>query len=313
MENLNSPQASVLASALSRRSFFRKASLAGAAVAAGSVLPVSSLLAQKKSVVQPDDAALDVAILTFALNLEYLEAEFYVRATTGFGLEDNNNPVRGTGNFGRVTVKSNPKVPFTTPAFQQYAQEIATDEANHVKFLRAAIIAATGSVIARPALDLQNSFNMLAQNAGIVPAGGQFDPFANEVNFLLGSYIFEDVGVTAYKGAAKLIDNPDYVEAAAGILAVEAYHAGIIRTTLFAAGGQAPTITGQISALRAQLSGAQDDQGIVLNGQANLVPTDANSVAFSRTTRQVLNIVYGAQNAASGLFFPNGLNGPITT
>ncbi len=312
MENLTSPQASVLASALSRRSFFRKASLAGAAVAAGSVLPVSSLLAQRQS--RPDDAALDVAVLTFALNLEYLEAEFYLRAVTGLGLEDNGVGVKGTGTFGRVTVKSNPKVPFATPAFQQYAQEIAEDEKNHVKFLRSALIAATGSVIARPPIDLLNSFNTAAMAAGL---GAQFDPFANEVNFLIGSYIFEDVGVTAYKGAARLISNGDYLEAAAGILAVEAYHAGIIRTTLFAANastnGAAADATTKISALRAALSGVSDDQGIVLNGNANLVPTDANSIAFSRSTRQVLNIVYGAQNAANGLFFPNGLNGPITT
>jgi hypothetical protein len=46
----------------------------------------------------------------------------------------------------------------------------------------------------------------------------------------------------------------------------------------------------------------------VVNNQANLVPTDANGLAYARTTREVLNIVYFARNATSGGYFPNGIN-----
>lgn len=118
------------------------------------------------------------------------------------------------------------------------------------------------------------------------------------------------MGVTAYHGAAPLIQSKAYLDAAAGILAVEAYHAATVRTLLLQA-GKGPA-TAAISALRAKASGAADDQGVTLNGVANITPTDANGLAFKRTTAQVLNIVYlGGASGGFG-FFPKGLNGPTS-
>ena len=170
----------------------------------------------------------DAAILTFALNLEYLEAEFYLRAATGVGLPPADigpspGPVTGGSmvNFmGNAIVKA-------------YAIEIAQEEHKHVQFLRAALIALTGSAISRPALDLSSSFATAALVAGL---GTGFSPYADPNSFLLGAYIFEDVGVTAYHGAAPLIANKVVLDKAAGILAAEAYHAEIIRTALFVGG-----------------------------------------------------------------------------
>jgi hypothetical protein len=138
------------------------------------------------------------------------------------------------------------------------------------------------------------------------------------MNFLLGAFIFEDVGVTAYKGAAPLLANKGVLEAAAGILSVEASHSAIIRTSLLAS---SPTATMEVSELvrkisdlRDVLDGAGDlDQPLFdANGNANLVVTDNLGIAFSRTPRQVLNIVFGAQNVSQGLFFPQGIRGQIT-
>jgi hypothetical protein len=292
----------------SRRSALRTLGLGAVGLGAVGLLPKRANASDDDRYGRADLKS-DAAILNFALNLEYLEAQYYIYATTGLSIQDHGVDVTGIGKLGTVTIKSNPKVPFAIPAIQQCAQEIAMDELNHVLFLRSALLAAGEEPVAMPSIDLLNSFNTAAAAAGIGPA---FDPFANDTTFLVGAYIFEDVGVTAYHGAAPLIDNKGYLSAAAGILGVEAYHAGIVRSLLYQMGTTTQTYTEQISALRAALSQEDDDQGVVSgtspNQTANLVPTDANSLVFSRTVRQVLNIVYGAINASSGLFYPAGIN-----
>lgn len=248
----------------------------------------------------------DADILNFALNLEYLEAEYYLRAVTGQGLSDAD--VSGRGDAGGVTAPANTQVPFQTMNIAMYAAEIADDELAHVRFLRAAL---EGAAVARPQINLQESFTAAALAAGLITAGQTFNPFADETSFLLGAFLFEDVGVTAYRGAAPFILSPDLLAGAAGLLAVEAYHASNVRTVLFNLG--AATAAGAISNARDSLDGPDElDQGIVdAAGDPNIVPTDANGLVFARTPQQVLNIVYLNPNGRPGGFFPEGVNGQI--
>ncbi|WP_304454505.1 ferritin-like domain-containing protein [Nocardiopsis sp. YSL2] len=284
-----------------RRRLFRAAGAAGLGVGATGLLGTMPASAEEEGSGGPSDAA----ILNFALNLEYLEAEFYLRAVTGEGLPDQS--IGGKGYVGEVS--GGRKVAFKTKLVRQYAEEIAADERAHVDFLRGALGSAA---VARPTIDIDAAFTAAAQAAGLIQPGQRFDAYANEDNFLLAAYIFEDVGVTAYKGAAPLVDNKTFLEAAAGILAVEAYHAANIRVALLARGLEAQSLA--ISDARDSLDGDADlDQGVVNgSGGANIVPTDQNGIAFSRSAGQVLNIVYlTPDQATSGGFFPDGVNGSI--
>jgi len=296
-----------------RRDFFKSALGTLAVAGAGAAAMTMGSRAQAADVTDAD-------VLNFALNLEYLEAQFYSYAVFGTGLPLTQQT--GTGKQGIVT--GGRKVVFTDPIVAAYAKEIAQDETQHVAFLRTQLGA---SAVAMPAIDIgtdpNGAFSSAARAAGLIGAGESFDPYANDENFLLGAFIFEDVGVTAYKGAAPLITNKTYLEAAAGILAVEAYHAALVRTVLYAKGVQTPSLrtsADKISDARDSLDGSSDlDQGIspmMINDTpaSNIAPLDNNAIAFSRSTGQVLNIVYLNNKAVSmGGFFPAGVNGTLNT
>jgi hypothetical protein len=296
-------------SAADRRRFLRGAGLMGLGVlgaAAAGTAGAGSAAATEGST--DTHGPSDATVLNFALNLEYLEAEFYSYAAFGHGLDD--SCTTGKGKRGGVT--GGRQVPFKSRRIGQYAREIAGDEVAHVKFLRSAL---GGAAVSRPQIDIVNSFTAAAQAAGLVKAGQTFDPYANEDNFLLAAFIFEDVGVTAYKGAAPLISNKTYLEAAAGILAVEAYHAATIRSVLYSRDLDAATTA--ISDARDSLDGSSDDDQGVASGSggkrtANITPTDANAIAYSRSPGQVLNVVYlNPGKVDRGGFFPQGVNGDV--
>jgi Ferritin-like domain len=258
----------------------------------------------------------DADYLNFALNLEYLEANFYNLAVNGVTIDKLTTPIgiTGTGTQGAVTTKPNfAAVPFTNTTIAAYAKETAIEEGKHVSFLRSALGAAA---VAQPAINLVDSFNALASGALGVSS---FDPFASDANFLIGAFIFEDVGVTAYSGAATLLTSKTILSAAAGIQAVEAYHAAEIRTLIAGAAAQPNatqaylTAANQVSALRGSLGGGNET---TLSISTIVVADTTNAIAFSRTTDQVLHIVYGAAGGAGlakGGFYPSGLNGTIKT
>jgi hypothetical protein len=253
--------------AIARRNFIKNAGLAGMGVAFGAMVEgcstKSTSLAQTTTVPQTD-------VLNFALNLEYLEGEFYSVATTGATLSSS-----VTGGTSNAT--GGGKVTFTDSRVSDIANEIAADEALHVKYLRSALGSAA---VAEP------SINLNALGIG----------FASQAQFLTLARAFEDTGVSAYAGAATLLSGNN-LQAAAQILAVEAYHAGNIRLYCVEDGIVCP---------------AMDSQDVPPTEQ-HFFPTYSSGLAVIRTTSEVLAIVYAnaTPGTTKGGFFPNGVNGNI--
>jgi hypothetical protein len=274
---------------LSRRAFIGRlgvgAGVAGLAVGCGDSTPGTGIVV----------SAADLNLMNFALNLEYLEAEFYLRAVTGQGLTsaDAGSPA------GAVT--GGAQVPFVTTALMQYATEIANDELEHVRLLRSTLGSAA---VARPAIDLTNSFNTLASMAGI---GATFNPFASEDNFLVGAFVFEDLCVTAFHGLVNSYASRNLAVTTAGVMGADAYHAGELRTLIPALTGPYLTYANQITTLRGTLGGGNETPASASVAETN------NCTAFERTTDQVLHVVYlaGAGVVSKGGFFPSGMNGSI--
>jgi hypothetical protein len=335
---------SIVEKALSRRTFLAGAGAVATTAAVAGCSSNNTPTTTTPPVGTTKSAYSDTDVLNFALNLEYLEAQFYLYAATGSGLAagDTSAPSGYTGSFkeGTVMVGSAAAVQGLTSAQQEILNEIAYEEQAHVKFLRSALGAAAAPM---PDLDL-SFFGPLAVVATITTAAtgtGSFNPFSSFDYFLVGAFIFEDVGVTAYSGAAPLITaagvTSGYLTAAAGILAVEAYHAAYIRTSLtgraiLAGSAAAYPYLGAanlVAALRATLtvgnSAAPSTTGSVetklvlptsIASPSAIVSASADTaVGFSRTVNQVHHIVYGSPTVgvAKGGFFPSGTNSIFAT
>src|ERR1700688_3403067 len=209
---------------VNRRKFLRRSGLAGLGVAGSIFLGSAATLLVADPAPAQDEAgavklsANDVAILNFALNLEYLEAEFYTKATTGKTIEQIGIPINGVGKEGPTL--GGQAVNFSETDWDArgdddeakirvIAQQIAKDEQEHVRLLRSVL---GSKAIAKPEINL----NALGQ-------------VKNLSQFLLEARAFEDVGVSAYGGAAPLIQSKAVLTVAARIALTEGEHTGNLR------------------------------------------------------------------------------------
>ncbi len=172
----------------SRRTMFKSAGKYGAKIAAASV-PFLMGGMFKKAYGQTSTVIADV--LNFALTLEYLESDFYIKGLAAPNL-----------------IPADRKAIF---------QQISKHEDAHVAFLKTALQGLNATPVSKPTFDFT--------------AKGTFaDVFTNYQTFLALSQSFEDTGVRAYKGqAGNLISSNEVLTAALQIHSVEARHAAVVR------------------------------------------------------------------------------------
>lgn len=239
----------------------------------------------------------DVNLLNLALNLQYLRAEFHLRAAFGYGL----SAADIVGHTEPGPVRGGARVPFNDPLPLHHIEVAATDALRHVRSLRRLL---GERAVSRPSLDLAHGFATAARIAGLCGPRDAFDAFANERNALLAAFLLADIGVAALNRLVAILRTVRHRRAVTGILAAEAFHAGTLRGLLATTG--LDDAADRLSALSPALSDPADhsDQG---GGTSRFDP--ARPVGHGPDA--VLSIVYLGGSANRFGFFPRRMHGAI--
>ncbi|KAG9447373.1 hypothetical protein H6P81_013501 [Aristolochia fimbriata] len=263
----------------------------------------------------------DVDLLQLSLNLEYLEAEFFLFGALGHGLDTvaPDLAMGGSPPIGGQAAR-------LTPFLKDVAKQFAFQEVGHLRAIQEAV-----GGFPRPLLDLSAAnFARIMNDAIGETLYPPFNPYANDINFLLASYLIPHVGLTGYVGSALYLNDSSIRTLAAGLLAVESGQDAVIRALLYQHAllnlhPHSITVsetTSRLSALRNRLArSAEDrDQGIlqpwhmwsggVTHG--NIIAGNNDSVAFARKPAEILRIMYATGDERKpGGFLPNGANGTL--
>ncbi|CAL5345624.1 unnamed protein product [Camellia sinensis] len=262
----------------------------------------------------------DIDLLEFPLNLEYLEAEFFLWGSLGYGLDSiaPNLTMGGPPPVGTTKARLDP---FTKDVILQFAFQ----EVGHLRAIKNTVRG-----FPRPLLNLSaEAFGNVMNSAfgrALKPA---FDPYANELNFLLASYVIPYVGLTGYVGANPKLQSPISKRLVAGLLAVESGQDAVIRGLLYERarekvkpyGITVAAFTDRISELRNKLGSAGvKDEGLIVPTfqgaegklRGNVLAGDQNSVGYDRTPEEILRIIYSSGDEhVPGGFYPKGADGRI--
>uniref|UniRef100_A0A0R0G0H8 Desiccation-related protein PCC13-62 n=1 Tax=Glycine max TaxID=3847 RepID=A0A0R0G0H8_SOYBN len=246
----------------------------------------------------------DADLLEFPLNLEYLEAEFFLFRAFGYGLDVAAPNLTGGGpppiGAKKVELDSLAKDVILQFAFQEvgHLRAIKSNSASFAKLM--------DSPVEKP----------------LVPP---FDPYANHLiyNCILCDSLCWPYWLCWCQSTATKC----YFQE--GLLGVESGQDAVLRELLYECKVQlvaqykvtVAEFTNRISIHRSKLGNmGMKDEGIIVPKElgaesrvrGNILAGDDDSLAYSRTPEEILRIVYGSDHEdVCGGFYPNGASGLI--
>ncbi|GBF94961.1 hypothetical protein Rsub_07462 [Raphidocelis subcapitata] len=261
----------------------------------------------------------DTDLLQAKINGECLEANFDACAAFGAPLAPS---LRGPGPDPPTPIGCR-RANLTDPTVIAWAQELSHSEAGHMRILREALLDAGVTPITCPTVDYENGFTEF-YNRALNRTGDavvKWDPFKDDLHFLISTETLESVGVQADLGLALFFRDPLYVAVLGGLTGGAAQFAAVDRALIWPHVNETlpefnmtvKDFMDAVSSYRDSLDGpVSTDQPYVWAGGMNLVTSDANGVLPARLPQQWISIVQ-CGNDSGGCFFPEGQAGPIST
>ncbi|KAK9146927.1 hypothetical protein Sjap_006830 [Stephania japonica] len=249
-------------------------------------LMISSVASNPNSCYTPttSDIAIDpsdIDPLQFALNIEHLEADFFLIGAIGKGLEDFAPELVMGGPPPVGAIKAN-----LDDLTKDIILEFGYEEIGHLRAIKTTV-----GGFPRPLMDLSpQNFAKLFDEAFGFSLNPPFNPYTSSVNYMLASYIIPYMAIVGYsRGASASIRLP------------------------------VAEFTTRLSELRNRLANCGiKDKGIIVPPElgaenqtsVNMLSADYNSLSYARTPAEILRVFHGTGDEhIPGGFCPNGANG----
>ncbi|KAL3617195.1 hypothetical protein CASFOL_038942 [Castilleja foliolosa] len=268
---------------------------------------------------QGDQNFTDSDYVELFLNVEYLETEFFLNGALGYGLDQVAPELSMGGPPPIGATRANLSL-----FVRNIMEEFGYQEVGHLRAIKSNVRG-----FARPQVDISpRIFADFMNKAFGQTLDPLFDPFANDINFLIASYAIPYVALTAYVGTIPILQDPTIRELVAGLLGVESGQDAVIRTLLSqSAYSKVKPYEFTVEEFTTKISGHRDslgnegvkDEAIIVDPQfgaeerisGNVLSANNDSLSYSRTAVEIIRILYGGLESKVGGFFPNGAEGKI--